>query len=118
MRDKHLLTPDFFDAGKYLTATFESTKTTLGDTKDTGAVTGKLTIRGITKEVTFKGKFTGSGPGPQGGTVAGFHASTTLSRMDFGVAYNGTLTNGMTMIGTDVELILDIEATEVHPAIK
>ncbi len=114
-REKHLRTPDFFDAANHPTATFVSTSTSLGDTKDAGAVTGNLTIRGITKEVTFKGQFLGHGVDPRGAHRAGFHATATINRMDFGVAYNATLTNGVTMLGNDVELILDIEAIEAKP---
>jgi polyisoprenoid-binding protein YceI len=117
-REKHLRSPDFFDTDHHPVATFESTKTTLGEKSDTGSVTGKLTIRGISKEVTFKGQFLGSGIGPQGGDRAGFHATTTINRFDFGVAFNGALTNGLTMLGTEVELILDLEAIEVKPAAK
>ena len=120
VREKHLRSPDFFDTGHFPTATFESTTTTVGDKKDTGTVTGKLTIRGISKEVTFHGQFLGSGmgAGPQATDRAGFHATTTLNRFDFGVAFNGALTNGLAMLGSDVELILDIEAAEVKAAAK
>jgi len=115
MREKHLRSPDFFDTDHFAVATFESTKTTPGDKKDTGSVTGKMTIRGISKEVTFQGQFLGSGVGmdPKGGDRAGFHATTTLDRFDFGVAYKGSLTNGLPMLGSEVELILDIEAAEI-----
>jgi len=113
VREKHLRSPDFFDTDHHPVATFESNKTTLSDKKNAGTVTGKLTIRGISKEVTFQGEFLGSGAGMQGGDRAGFHATTTINRFDFGVAYNGALTNGLPMLGSDVELILDIEAVEV-----
>ncbi|MEI6563809.1 MAG: YceI family protein [bacterium] len=115
-REKHLRSPDFFDTDHHPTATFESTKTTLGNKKDSGSVTGKLTIRGITKDVTFQGQFLGSGVAPQSRDRAGFHATTTLNRFDFGVAFNGALTNGMTLLGNEVELILDIEAVETSAA--
>jgi len=116
-REKHLRTPDFFDADHYPMATFESVKTTPGEKQDSGAVTGNLTLRGVTKAVTFKGQFLGSGTGMQGPDRAGFHATTVINRFDYGLAYNGALTNGLTMLGADVELILDIEAVEVVPAV-
>ena len=112
-RDKHLRSADFFDVDHHPKAAFVSTRAAVGDTKDTGTVTGKLTIRGITKEVTFKGNFLGEGADPKGATRAGFHATTTLNRVDFGVAYNATLPGGVSMLGNDVELIIDVEAIEV-----
>lgn len=116
VREKHLRSPDFFDTEHHPVATFESTKTTLGEKKDTGTVTGKLTIRGVTREVTFTGQFLGSGVGLQGGgDRAGFHATTTINRFDYGVAFNGALPNGLPMLGSDVELILDIEAADTKP---
>ncbi len=112
-REKHLRTPDFFDTDRYPMATFETVKTTPGAKQNAGAVTGKLTLRGVTKDVTLKGDFLGSGMGMQGPDRAGFHATATINRFDFGLAYNGALTNGLTMLGSEVELILDIEAVEV-----
>jgi len=111
-REKHLRTPDFFDTTNYPKATFVSTRTTLGDTKDSGAVTGKLTIRGITKEVTFRGQFLGSGPDPRGTAHAGFHATTIIDRLDFGVAFGAPSTNGPAVLGSEVELILDLDTVE------
>jgi len=117
-REKHLRSPDFFDTDHHPVATFESIKVTPGEKNSTGSVTGKLTIRGVTKEVTFQGQFLGSGVGvgPDPKDRAGFHAVTTLNRFDYGVAFNGALPSGLPMLGSDVELILDLEAVEVKPA--
>lgn len=115
-REKHLRTPDFFDTEHHPVATFVSTKATVGEMKDSGMVTGKMTIHGITKDVTFSGQFLGHGTDPRGANRAGFHATTTINRADFGLAYNSTMTNGVTVLGTDVELILDLEAIEVNPS--
>ncbi|MEI6808106.1 MAG: YceI family protein [bacterium] len=116
-REKHLRTPDFFDTEHHPIATFISTKVTVGELKDSGMVTGKMTIHGVTKDVTFSGQFLGHGTDPRGASRAGFHATTTINRADFGLAYNSTMTNGVTVLGTDVELILDLEAIEVNAAV-
>jgi len=113
-REKHLKSPDFFDTAKNPVATFVSTGTVLAKKENSGTVTGKLTIRGITKEVTFTGQFLGHGPDPKGVDHAGFHATTTINRVDYGVVFASTPVNGITLLGNDVELILDLDATEVR----
>lgn len=115
-RDKHLRSLDFFDTDHYTNATFESTQTVVGDVKNAGTVTGKLTIRGITKDVTFQGQLTGYGVDSHGTNRVGFHATTTIRRTDFGVSYNATIPPGVTVLGDDVELILDLEAIEEKTA--
>lgn len=113
-REKHLLSADFLLAEKYPLATFESTAISVTATNK-GTVTGKMTLRGITKEVIFTGEFTGYGEDHMKGHRAGFHASTTIDRTDFGIAYNGKLPDGTSMIGEKVEIILDLEAAESAP---
>lgn len=112
-REKHLRSPDFFDTDKNPVATFVSTGTVLAKKENSGSVTGKLTIRGITKEVTFTGQFLGHGADPKGVSHAGFHASSTINRVDYGVAFASSPMNGITLLGSDVELILDLDAVEV-----
>ncbi len=117
-REKHLKTPDFFDAEHFPAATFVSTRSATGDVKEAGSVIGRLTIRGVTKEVTFRGKLTGQGADSKGATRAGFHATATINRKDFGVAYNASLPNGMTLLGDEVELVLELEAVETKAVAK
>lgn len=110
-RDKHLRAPDFFNTKFHPTARFKSTRTVVdGDAR--GFVTGNLTICGITKEITFYGRFSGYGPDHRKGTRVGFHAEATIDRTDFGMKYNAELPNGITILGTEVEIILEIEAIE------
>ena len=84
-RDKHLRSPDFFDAKQYPTITFKSTGYK-GDA-DKGKLTGQLTMHGVTKEVTFDMVKTGEAKDPWGGYRQGFIASTQLMRSDFGITY-------------------------------
>jgi polyisoprenoid-binding protein YceI len=84
--DKHLKKPDFFDADKYPTVTFKSTKVQpLGG--DKFKVTGDLTVHGVTKSVVLDAKLNKVGTHPMTKAQSiGFDATGTLKRSDFGVA--------------------------------
>lgn len=112
-RDVHLRNPDFFNIAKFADATFESTGVVVYKDGTSGEVTGNLTIMGVTKKVTFTGRFLGRGPDHKGGARAGFHATATIDKRDFGITYNAILPHGITVLGEEVELVLDIEAIEV-----
>lgn len=99
-RDKHLESADFFDAAKYPTMNFESTKIW----KDGNAtkMTGNLTIHGVTKEVTFDlvgptAPITGVGA-----LRRGISATTKIDRRDFGITFDNT-------VGNDVAIDLEID---------
>ncbi|MBC3957280.1 Polyisoprenoid-binding protein YceI [Pseudomonas asturiensis] len=83
-RDKHILSKDFLDAGKFPEAKFVSTSV-----KSTGAktadVTGDLTLHGVTKPIVIKATFNGEGKDPWGGYRAGFNGTSTLNLNDFGI---------------------------------
>jgi len=106
--DEHLKSPDFFDAVKFPTMTFKSTsvKKTGENTAD---ITGDLTIHGVTKPVTFKTTHNKSGILPMNDKVfvAGFTATTTIKRSDFGVD------KGVPMVGDDVTIILEVQGNQV-----
>lgn len=82
-RNNHLKSPDFFDAEKYPLITFKSNKLeNVGENKY--KVTGDLTIRDITKSVTFDLTFRGTVENPMSKTqTAGFHLSGSVKRSDF-----------------------------------
>ena len=102
--DKHLKSPDFFNAVQFPTLSFVSSAVTLNGTGE-GTVAGNLTLHGVTKPVTFKLKEIGSGNGPRGDSRVGYIASTTIKRSDFGIAY------GIPKAATDeVDLRINIEA--------
>ena len=82
--NEHLLSADFFEADKYPTATFESTSVNV-DGKE-AEITGNLTIKGITKEVTLDTRFTGAGANPMSKKeTIGFAAETVIKRSEFGL---------------------------------
>ena len=82
----HLKSPDFFDVAKFPTASFKSTAVApAGEGKL--KVDGDLTLHGVTKPVSLDVTINkvGESPGGKGGTTAGFDASTTVKRSDFGL---------------------------------
>lgn len=105
MRDDHLRTADFFDVANHPTLTFKSTSVK----KDKGnayTVTGDLTMKGITKTVTFQAIHNGNAKNRAGGDVAGFRMTGTVKRSDFKVGEpGGTLAD-------EVKLIADLEVAK------
>ena len=101
-RDEHLKGPDFFDAAKYPTMTFKSTKVAKG-TGNTYKVTGNLTLHGVTKEVTVDVERPGTGQDPWGGTRTGAEAVLTIKRSDYGISF---MPDGL---GDEVRLIISLE---------
>ena len=84
-RDKHLKSPDFFDAEKNPTLTFKSTSFKKEKGKEY-KVTGNLTMHGVTKPVTLKATLVGTATNPMSKKeMAGFRITGDINRMDFGV---------------------------------
>jgi polyisoprenoid-binding protein YceI len=113
-RDGHLRSGDFFDADQYPDITFTSTRVEAGHGNDY-AVTGELTIRDVTRPVTFDVEFLGNYQGFQGRRV-GFHATTKLNREDFGLTWNVALESGGWLVGKEIKLEIDLAMDEVVAA--
>jgi polyisoprenoid-binding protein YceI len=107
-RDGHLRSADFFDVENHPEITFKSTRVT-GNGKQL-QVTGPLTIRGVTKEITLPVNFLGYAKDPWGNTRAGFESEITLNRKDFGLHWNAPLEAGGFLVGDDVKINLQIQA--------
>lgn len=103
-RDGHVKSADFFAVDKYPTWEFRSTSVS------SDKLEGELTIKGVTKPVTFDLEFTGFGPDAWGGTRAGFEANTTINRSDFGVDIVMPLDGGGVVVSDKVAITLEIEA--------
>jgi polyisoprenoid-binding protein YceI len=109
MRDKHLRSEAFFDVEKIPTATFKSTKVEAG--KDGGlAITGDLSLHGVTKPVVLNAKILGTIEDTMGRQQLMFSASTTINRTDYGIAWNQTNKTGQLRISNDVEIVIQGEA--------
>jgi polyisoprenoid-binding protein YceI len=100
-RDKDLRGANFFDVEKFPEITFKSTRVKATG-KDKYDVTGTLTMRGVSKEVTLPVQFLGFGKDPWGNEKAGFSIDFTLNRKDFGLVWNKTLDTGGVLLGDDV----------------
>ena len=74
------------------------------------AVTGDLTIRGVTKSVTLAVEFGGVQKNPWGQTVAGVSAHGSISRKDFGIVWGPILEAGGVAVGDKVKLEIEAEA--------
>ncbi|GAA1407623.1 hypothetical protein AUR04nite_14300 [Glutamicibacter uratoxydans] len=110
-RDGHLKSADFFDAEQFPTMTFKSTSIK-GDADDL-VVVGDLTIRGVTKEVELAAELGGQAVDAFGATRAGFFASTTISRKEFGITWNAALEAGGVLVSDKVKI--EIDASFVLP---
>lgn len=107
-RDGHLKADDFFNAEKYPVMTFKSTsmKKLSGNRYE---LTGDLTIRDVTKRVKFAVTYGGTAKDPWGNTKAGFKASTTINRFDYGLKWNTLMEAGGAMVGQDVTISINAE---------
>lgn len=108
-RDAHLLGTDFFSAEQHPLMTFRSSAVRdVGD--DDYEVDGELTLNGITRPVTLEVEFLGSEVFPgDGKTHAGFSATTTITRDDFGVDFNMPLGMDKFALGKKITVELDLQ---------
>lgn len=103
-RDKHLRSAEFLNVAKHPQATFTSTSVT----KDGEglAVTGDLTLNGVTKPLTLQAKLLGQGKDPWGGYRAGFEAAGNIKLKDYGI------TQDLGPASQEVELIISVEGVQ------
>lgn len=110
-RDNHLRSADFFEVETYPEITFRST-----DVKKTGEdeyeMTGDVTIKGVTRQETFKVEYEGSGQDPWGNQKVGFTADGKINRKNYGLTWNQTLETGGVLVGEDIKINLQIQAQE------
>ena len=108
-RDAHLKSPDFFDVEKFPTLSFKSTRITLIRDGEL-AVEGNLTIRGVTRKLTFNVEGpTPPAKDPWGNTRVGVSATTKINRKDFGLTWNAALETGGVLVGDEVTITLDVQ---------
>jgi polyisoprenoid-binding protein YceI len=107
-RDGHLKSADFFEIEKFPKATF--TSTSVRESGSDYVLTGDFTLHGVTNEVELKLEFLGVNAGMGNGPVAGFEATTTINRKDFGISIDMPLEGGGAVVGDKINLLLEIEA--------
>ena len=106
-RDAHLRSADFFDADRFPEITFTSTN--VASDGDHLNVAGFLTIRGVTKKVTLRVTPEGRAKDPWGGERAGYSATTTVNRKDFGLTWNQALETGGVLVGDEVRISIGMQ---------
>lgn len=107
-RDTHLKSADFFDAATFPTMTFKG-KRVDGDITGAFKLTGDLTIRGTTREVTLDVTSEGAGSDPWGNDRLGFSATAKVDRKEFGLVYNQVLETGGVAVGDTIKIIINTE---------
>ncbi|MCI0570520.1 MAG: YceI family protein, partial [Myxococcaceae bacterium] len=110
-RDGHLRSPDFFDAEKYPAITFQSTKVQKGAGNHL-VVTGNLTIRDVTREVSLDVEQLGTGKDPWGNERVAFAAKTSINRGDYGLKWNQALEAGGVLVGEKIDIELEVQAVK------
>ena len=114
MRDGHLKGADFLDVEKYPQIAF--TLKSIAPEGDHFKVTGDLTIKDVTKELTLDYEHSGSVVDPYGNTKVGGTLTGTLVRADWGLTWNVPLGGGGLLVGEKVKLEIDGELGQDKPA--
>lgn len=108
-RDAHLKSPDFFDVAKYPTLTFKS-KSAKKTGKGKLAVTGDLTMHGVTKSVVLDVEgLDAEVKDPWGNVRVGAVGTTKVNRKDFGLNWNQALEAGGVLVGETVDIVIEAE---------
>ena len=113
-RDAHLRSADFLDVENHPTITFRS-KRVEGAMKKEGdkfRLTGDLTIRGTTMEVTLDCTYEGTGKDPWGGTRAGSRAEGRIDRREWGLKWNQALETGGILVANEVRIEVEVQAVK------
>jgi polyisoprenoid-binding protein YceI len=107
-RDSHLKSQDFFEAEKFPTLNFTSTRFEKKD-DSTFELEGDLTIKGVTKKIGFDVEYAGTAKDPWGNTKAGFELKGKINRKDFGLNWNAITEAGGALVSEEVKLIANIQ---------
>jgi polyisoprenoid-binding protein YceI len=110
-RDAHLKAPDFFDVERFPKIVFHSDRVegTVRKEGDRFRITGDLTIRDTTMQVTLDCEFLGRGKDPWGKERAGFSGSTEIDRREWGLRWNQAVETGGVLVGNRVRIELEVQ---------
>lgn len=116
-RDAHLRSADFLDVENHPLITFRGKRVegAMQSEGDRFTVTGDLTIRGTTKEVTLEGQYEGVGKDPWGGTRGGARASVTIDRRQWGLQWNQALETGGILVANEIRIELEVQVVQTVP---
>lgn len=106
-RDEHIQKPEYLDTANFAEIKFVSTKVSASSATE-GVLTGKLTMHGVTKDISLPFKVLGFGSDPWGGYRTGIEAHTQLKASDYGFGWGAK--NGP--VGDDLEITLLIEGVK------
>jgi polyisoprenoid-binding protein YceI len=107
-RDAHIRSADFFEVETYPTMTYRSTGVRADG--DVYILDGKLTLKGVTRDVPLALEINGFGPDAYGGTRVGFTAIGEINRRDFGVNFTAVMETGGAVVSDKITIQLEIEA--------
>jgi len=110
-RDEHLRSADFFDVEQFPTLRFVS-RSIENVAGDRFLVLGDLTLHGVTRQIVLNVERGGEAKDPWGNRRAGFAATASVQRSDFGLVYNQALETGGVLVGDRVDIELDVQAVQ------
>src|SRR4051812_5133148 len=110
-RDEHLRSADFFDVEQFPTLRFVS-RSIENVAADRFRVLGDLTLHGVTRQLVLNVERGGEAKDPWGNRRAGFAATASVQRSDFGLVYNQALETGGVLVGDRVDIELDVQAVQ------
>ena len=108
MRDEHLKSADFFDTKQFPSMKFVSTsfKKKSGNNY---ILTGNLTMKGVTKKVSYNVVYGGIAKDGYGNTKAGFKVKGIINRFDYDLKWNALTEAGGATVGKDIDMTLNLE---------
>jgi polyisoprenoid-binding protein YceI len=109
-RDAHLRSPDFFDAERYPEIGFHAAGMQFNGDDSHFALTGELTIKGVTRPIVLDGKLHGAVVDDDGRERVALALRGQLDRADYGLVWNRLLETGNLLVGDTVDLVLDVAA--------
>ncbi|MFC5403161.1 YceI family protein [Cohnella soli] len=112
-RDGHLKSPDFFNAEQFPNITFKKTALTAKGGDDY-ALTGDLTIAGVTKSVTLNAEISGPAKDPWGNVKLGVAADGVINRSEFGLTWNAALETGGLLVGDAIKVHIELEFAQAN----
>jgi polyisoprenoid-binding protein YceI len=112
-RDAHLRSPDFFDAERYPEIGFHAPAMQFNGDDGHFALSGELTIKGVTRPIALDGKLHGTVIDGDGRQRVALALRGQLDRSDYGLVWNRVLETGNLLVGNTVDLVLDVAAVRV-----